>query len=339
MSPREGLREMVQCHRRQHFAASNDLHEHPRGHSSWKEPPRMKFRNIQMEYSKMRSEPSEHVWKTRVILIHLESYFGKYAQEVWERKSNGSWYAWCIVHETSESHVVAYVQSNTDGDDSEEISWTIWKVRSDDNSWGDHRFSARNFAWLGIDLERARRILGMTFRKIYTEDLVLIASLDLCKWDWPCWENHRGDRLRNRKRLTEYIWKVFMRLFQCKKQSTHTNVSHRLNLRVLHRRVAQTSFRDESVDSTSKVLGSIMMSVSLSFEVKDYDISRAYFQGTQEKLIYIWPERVLNTTPNFEWRMWRCVEANTTQHCSAIQTKIWEWQRKVIWVFVGQWWI
>ena len=41
--------------------------------------------NIQMEYSKMRSEPSEYMWKTRVLLIHLENYFGKYAQEVWER--------------------------------------------------------------------------------------------------------------------------------------------------------------------------------------------------------------------------------------------------------------
>ena len=38
--------------------------------------------SIQMECSNMRSEPSEYVWKTRVILIHLESYFGKYAQEV-----------------------------------------------------------------------------------------------------------------------------------------------------------------------------------------------------------------------------------------------------------------
>ena len=40
--------------------------------------------NIQMEYAMMRSEPSEYMWKTRVILIHLESYYGKYAQEVWE---------------------------------------------------------------------------------------------------------------------------------------------------------------------------------------------------------------------------------------------------------------
>ena len=41
------------------------------------------------------------------------------------------------------------------------------------------------------------------------------------------------------------------------------------------------------MDSTSKMIGSIVMSVSLSFEVKDYDISRAYFQGTKEELIYI----------------------------------------------------
>ena len=84
-STREGLREMMQCYRRQHFAASNDLHQHPRRHSSWRESTRMKLVNIQMGYSKMRSEPSEYFWKTRVILIHLENYFGKYAQEVWER--------------------------------------------------------------------------------------------------------------------------------------------------------------------------------------------------------------------------------------------------------------
>ena len=45
----------------------------------------MKFMNIQMGYSKMRSELGEHMWKTRVILIHLENYFGKYAHVNWER--------------------------------------------------------------------------------------------------------------------------------------------------------------------------------------------------------------------------------------------------------------
>ena len=62
---REGLHEMMQSYRRQHFAANDDLHEHPRGHSSWRESTRMKFMNVQMEYSKMRSEPSEYMmlWK------------------------------------------------------------------------------------------------------------------------------------------------------------------------------------------------------------------------------------------------------------------------------------
>ena len=41
---------------------------------------------------------------------------------------------------------------------------------------------------------------------------------------------------------------------------------------------------DESVDSTSMVLVSIRISACLPFEVKDNDISRAYFQGTKENL-------------------------------------------------------
>ena len=32
MPTSEGLLEMMQCYRRQHFVASNDPHEHPRGH-------------------------------------------------------------------------------------------------------------------------------------------------------------------------------------------------------------------------------------------------------------------------------------------------------------------
>ena len=89
----EGLCESPITLQRQHC---NDLHEHPRGHSSWRESTRMKFMNIQMECWKMRSEPSlPHGFKkTRVnqdntnswrIKIDWENYFGKYAQEVWER--------------------------------------------------------------------------------------------------------------------------------------------------------------------------------------------------------------------------------------------------------------
>ena len=44
---------------------------------------------------------------------------------------------------------------------------------------------------------------------------------------------------------------------------------------------------DESVDPTSQMLVSVMMSASLSLKLKHYDISRAYFQGTMKRLIYI----------------------------------------------------
>ena len=65
---------------------------------------------------KMRSESSGGMWKTTGaftnswrIKIPLESYFEKHAQEIWERKFE-------------EDHVVEYVQSNIDGDDSEGAS-------------------------------------------------------------------------------------------------------------------------------------------------------------------------------------------------------------------------
>ena len=50
----------------------------------------------------------------------------------------------------------------------------------------------------------------------------------------PCWGNHRGNRwsrnkcdyvrLRNRKKVMKYMQKMFMRLFQCKTQTTCTDV-------------------------------------------------------------------------------------------------------------------
>ena len=67
------------------------------------------------------------------------------------------------------------------------------------------------------------------------------------------------------------------------------------------------------MDSTSKVLDSIRMSVGLSYPVKDFDIST----NTGETQLHLTRVCVLNTTPNFEIRMWHCVEENTTQHGSA----------------------
>ena len=58
----------------------------------------------------------------KVILIHLESYGGTYAQDVGERNRMNPDMRNFFVHEISESHVVKYVQSKIDGHDSEEIS-------------------------------------------------------------------------------------------------------------------------------------------------------------------------------------------------------------------------
>ena len=56
---------------------------------------------------------------------------------------------------------------------------------------------------------------------------------------------------------------------------------------------------DESVDSTSKVLVSVMMSARLPLKLKHYDISRAYFQGIMERLIYTdFRRRMSDALPN-----------------------------------------
>ena len=63
----EDLHELMQCYERQHFVASNDLHQHPRRLSSWKD-------SMKMKYSKMRSKSSVYTWNAKAIMIHLDSY-------------------------------------------------------------------------------------------------------------------------------------------------------------------------------------------------------------------------------------------------------------------------
>ena len=183
-STREGLREMMQYYRRQHFAASNDLHEHPSGHSSWRDSTRVKFMNIQMRCSKMRSEPSEYMWKTRVMLTHLESNFGNYAQEGWERIRMDP-----DMRNVLHTKLVKAMLLNMYNP---RLMKTVVKKFRERSQMKDRMKTAgeitdsvtRNIARLITNLERARRILGMAFRKVSAEDLVLIASLNRCKGSW-----------------------------------------------------------------------------------------------------------------------------------------------------------
>ena len=74
----DDLCELLVTLQQQHSAACNDLHEHLRRHSLWKD-------SMKMEYSKMRSESSECTWNAKAILILVKSNLEECAQEVWER--------------------------------------------------------------------------------------------------------------------------------------------------------------------------------------------------------------------------------------------------------------
>ena len=103
MSPREGVRVMIQCYERQHSADFCWLHEHPGGLASWREPMMLKFAKESTTYCvrgpvckwnihKMQSELNEHLRKTTGFFTHswrikiaLESYFKEHAKEVCEK--------------------------------------------------------------------------------------------------------------------------------------------------------------------------------------------------------------------------------------------------------------
>ena len=103
MPLRQGLHLMMPCYVRQHLADRYWLHEHPGGHSSWREPTMRKFTKESTTYfvkrpvckwnvQKIQSESSEYVRKTPGfftnswrIKIAMKSYFEEHSQGVWER--------------------------------------------------------------------------------------------------------------------------------------------------------------------------------------------------------------------------------------------------------------
>ena len=75
----------------------------------------------------MRSELSEYMWKTRIVLIHLVSFLETYAQEVWEGNRmdsdmHGMLFEMKLLKATLLNMYIENVQSNIDGDDSAETS-------------------------------------------------------------------------------------------------------------------------------------------------------------------------------------------------------------------------
>ena len=121
------------CCGRRHFAAINDLHKHPRRHSSWKD-------SMMMEHSKMRSESSEYTWNAKAILILLENHLEECA--VWDR--------------------------NRMSPDMRPTWWNVknWKlmemILTVFRGFLPVILKTRKIARMGTNLERARRILGMS---------------------------------------------------------------------------------------------------------------------------------------------------------------------------------
>ena len=77
-------------------------HEHPGGHTSWRESTTMRFMNIQMGHSKMRSDSSEYMWDTTGAIINswrIKNSFGELLLKNMPRKFGGEigWILMCML--------------------------------------------------------------------------------------------------------------------------------------------------------------------------------------------------------------------------------------------------
>ena len=97
-------------------------------------------------------------------MIHSESHVEERAQEVRER----SWMTPDVHTVLLDMNILRRM----------EMTLMVLRKRSED---GDQMNPAGESV---TKLERARRTLGKTTRQIFTEDLVMIASLDSCKGSW-----------------------------------------------------------------------------------------------------------------------------------------------------------
>ena len=298
---------MMQCYMRQHFADRYWLHEHPGGRASWREPTMRKFTKESTTYfvtglvcrwnvQKMRSESSEYERKTQGFLhkqLENENSLGELLWRACTRslgqKLDEPWHADCVVE-----HMPSWI----DCDDSEGASWTTQREWSVECSWGNCKPNTRNFPWVRSSLERRREILGWCQR----------------------WISARRSWLRDGKRLIGYIPRVCVRLFQCKNARmqawnrwpwfgwTQTSPWIQHTRRFVRSCVQEYKTKKQGKIQRAlpasqlfsamppleavKVLVSIMMSVGLSnkgkpMKLTHYDISRAHFQGTAQRLIYI----------------------------------------------------
>ena len=295
MSLREGPHVMMQCYMLQHFADRFWLHEHPGGHASWREPSMRKFTKESTTYfvkgpvcrlnvQKMPSESSEKVRKTTNfftnswrIKITLESYFEEHAQEVWEK----NW----MNPEMQTTLLNTYPPT---------LFATILKALREQLKENDQLNAVEEIAGpvpeiplgYGQILKEGWELWDDVNVGYLPEDLVLAARREE-EIDWV------RSNARVQRRGHETVGPNLGGHGQVCGSHTSENL-----IEVVCKIVQDEEARQYSMSSTSfsyeavKVLVSIMMSVSWSnkgtpSKLRHYDISRAHFQGTAQRLIYI----------------------------------------------------
>ena len=308
-SLREGLHVMMHCYLRQHLADRDWLQEHPGGHASWREPTMTKFTKesttcfvkgpvCRWNVQKTRSESSAYVRKTTGFFtnswrfrIALESYFEEHAQEVWER----NW----MSPEMQTSFLNIYPPK---------LIATILKALREQLKKNDQLNAADEIAGpvpeIPLENDQILKEGGQFWDDVngeyLPEDLVLAGRRDEIDWvhSEGVYEIVPMQECRDaRMKPLDLIWvdtdksvdptrkkfrsRLCARECKTKKQGK--------NQRALP---ASQLFSAMPPVEVEKVLVSIMMPVSLSnkrkpLKLRHDDISRAHFQVTAQRLIYI----------------------------------------------------
>ena len=233
--------------------------------------------------------PHEHrgVWRfgqvrsPHRIKIALESYIEEHAQEVWERN-------WMNL-EMQTTLLNTYVPSIANWlreIDSEGASWS-WKEEEDSGMMSKEDICQKILCWLR-DVKRLIGYIPNVFTRLFQSKSARMQAWN--RWIWfGCPQTS--------------LWTQHTRKFD--RGFVHENTNKTKKQGKIQRSLpASQLFSAMPPLEVVKVLVSIMMSVSLSkkgkpLKLRHYDISRAHFQGTAQRLIYI---RLPSRGSSEEWR-------------------------------------
>ena len=300
---RQSLHVMMQCYMRQHFADRYWLHEHPWEHASRREPTTQlltlwkdlcadgMFRRYNQNRVNIFRKTTGFFADSWRIKIALESCFEEHAQEVWERN--------CMSPEMQTTLFNTYPPK---------LIATILKALREQLKRSDQLHSVEEIAGpvpeilLEYDqiLKRGRKFSDDVNRGYLPRDLVLAALREEVDWVHSEGVYEIGPMQERRDagmKPLDLIWVDTNKFVD----PTREKIRSRLRVREYNtkkeskiQRALPASWLFSAMPplEAAKGLVSIMMSVSLShkgkpLKLRHYDISRAHFQRTAQRLFYI----------------------------------------------------